>query len=272
MKMKSLPIIFLIALCLFCSCTKVIELDLNSSDPQTVIEGNIGTTGDSTLIKITKSVNFDESNNFPLVQNAIVTVSDNAGNSETLVEISAGNYSSSTFLGAVGRTYYLNVSSEGKTFTAQSAIPIQVNFDSLMVEKITSSGGGPGGGQGGGTTYKVTVQYADPSNQTNYYRFIEYHNGEPQGNIFVFDDHLANGQSVSTDLISFNRKLNSGDTLTIEMQCIDKPVYEYFHSFGNLFGGPQNASTPANPYTNIIGSKLGYFSAHTTQKITLVVP
>ena len=70
---------------------------MNSSEPQTVIEGNIGTTGDSTLIKITKSINFDESNNFPLVQNAIVTVSDDAGNSETLTEISAGNYSSSVF-------------------------------------------------------------------------------------------------------------------------------------------------------------------------------
>jgi Domain of unknown function (DUF4249) len=269
--MKKLFSIIAIATFLFTSCTKVIELDLNSSDPQIVIEGNIGTTGDSALIKITKSVNFDDSNNFPLVQNAIVTVSDDAGNSAILVESSPGNYSSSTFWGVVGRTYYLNVSSEGKTFTAQSVIPIQVNFDSLMVEKITSTGGGHGGGQGSGTSYKVTVQYADPSNQTNYYRFLEYHNGESQGNIFVFDDRLTNGQSVSVDLISFNRKLNSGDTLTIEMQCIDKPVYEYFHSFGNLFGGPQNASTPANPYTNIIGSKLGYFSAHTTQQRKFVI-
>jgi uncharacterized protein YbgA (DUF1722 family) len=53
-----------------------------------------------------------------------------------------------------------------------------------------------------------------------------------------------------------------GDVLKIEMQCIDEFVYEYFNSFGNTLGG---SATPANPYTNIIGSELGYFSAHTSE-------
>lgn len=263
----------LMLLMFLASCTQVIELDLNNSEPQTVIEGNISTGGDSTLIRITQSVNFDDSNNFPLVQGAIVTVSDDAGNSETLTEKTPGNYSSSTFSGISGRTYSLNVNAGGKTFSSQSTIPAQVNFDSLIVEKnTTTGGGGPGGGANGGTSYDIIVQYTDPTAETNYYRFVEYHNGEPQGSIFVYDDRLSNGNSVSTNLISFDRKLNTGDTLTIVMQCIDKPVYDYFNSFGNLFGGPQNASTPANPYTNIVGSKLGYFSAHTSQVKKFIVP
>lgn len=252
------------------SCTKVIELDLNSSEPQIVIEGSIGTTGDSTLIIITKSVNFDESNNFPWVENAIVTVIDDLGNSETLIEKSPGNYSSSTFIGVIGRTYFLNVNAEGIFFTSQSTIPSQVNFDSLIVEEVTTTGsGGPGGG--GGASHRVTVQYTDPNVETNYYRFIEYHNGEPQSNIFIFDDRLTNGNNISAELTSFSRNLNTGDTLTIVMQCIDKTVYDYFNSFGSLFGGPQNASTPANPYTNIEGSKLGVFSAHTIQRKYFVI-
>jgi len=105
----------------------------------------------------------------------------------------------------------------------------------------------------------------------NYYRFIEYHNGEPKGDVFVFDDIITNGNSVSIDLVSPDRELNSGDTITIVMQCIDKPIYDYFHGFGNLFGGPQNASTPANPYTNIDGSQLGYFSAHTIQSKSFII-
>lgn len=269
--MKKILSIAIISVSLFTSCTEVIELDLNTSLTQTVIEGNIRTNGDSTLVKITQSVNFDESNNFPLVENAIVTVSDDAGNSETLIEKSPGNYSSSVFLGVSGRTYILNVDSEGKNFTSQSTIPTQVNFDSLIVEEVTGGGGGPGGGGGSGTSYRVTIQYTDPASEINYYRFVEYHNGEPQSNAFVFDDRLNNGNFVSTELVSFNRKLNSGDTLTLEMQCIDKPVYDYFHSFGNLFGGPQNSATPANPYTNIVGSKLGYFSAHTTQSKSFII-
>lgn len=268
--MKKLFSITISTVLLFTSCTKEIELDLNSSEPQTVIEGSIGTTGDSALIIITKSINFDESNNFPWVENAIVTVNDDLGNSETLIEKSPGNYSSSTFIGGVGRTYFLIVNTEGNFFTAQSTIPTQVNFDSLIVEEVTSTGGfGPGGG--GGTSHRITVQYTDPTVETNYYRFIEYHNGEPQSNIFIFDDRLTNGNNVSAELTSFSRNLNTGDTLTIVMQCIDKSVYDYFQSFGSLFGGPQNASTPANPYTNIVGSKLGIFSAHTSQGKNFII-
>jgi hypothetical protein len=49
------------------------------------------------------------------------------------------------------------------------------------------------------------------------------------------------------------------------MQCIDKAVYEYFESMGNVNMGP-NSSSPANPYTNLKGAKLGYFSAHTVER------
>lgn len=269
--MQKIFLITISAVLLLTSCSEVIELDLNSSEPQTVIEGSVGTTDNSTLIKITKSINFDESNIFPWVENAIVIVNDDIGNSETLVESSPGNYSSSTFIGVVGRTYFLNVSAEGKVFTLQSTIPTQVNFDSLVVEEVTNpGGGGPGGG--GESSHRVKVQYTDPNVEKNYYRFIEYHNGVPQSNIFVFDDRLTNGNNVSAELTSLSRNLNTGDTLTIVMQCIDKSVYDYFNSFGSLFGGPQNASTPANPNTNIVGGKLGVFSAHTSQKITLIVP
>jgi hypothetical protein len=62
--------------------------------------------------------------------------------------------------------------------------------------------------------------------------------------------------------LTFPESLLPGDVLKIEMQCIDEFVYEYFNSFGNTLGG---SATPANPYTNIIGSELGYFNAHTSE-------
>ena len=42
-------------------------------------------------------------------------------------------------------------------------------------------------------------------------------------------------------------------------------VYEYFESMGNVNMGP-NSSSPVNPYTNLKGAKLGYFSAHTVER------
>lgn len=254
------------------ACTKEIKVDLNSSDPQIVIEGSVPANGEKVRIDISKSVNFDESNEFPKVQNASVVVKDNFGNAETLTESSPGVYTSLSLTGIAGRTYYLEVNCEDKNLTSFSTIPQQVKFDTLIVKKSTQSGGGPGSmaSGGSGTSYEVTVGYADPVSEKNYYRFLEYVNGNYNGH-YVFDDRLTNGIAVNTVLMGIKRSLKPGDTLKIEMQCIDYSVFDYFNSFGNLHGGPMNASTPANPYSNIHGSMLGYFSAHTVIRRFVVI-
>lgn len=248
----------LITVVLLASCTEEIEIDLNSSDPQIVIEGSVSTTGKS-VIKITESVNFDESNDFPRVQNAFVEISDNLGNSEILLESSEGIYSTTSFGGVEGRTYSLNVQIDDKSLESMSSVPNQVSFDSLIVRK----GSAPGfpGAQENDLFYEVRVQYKDPADETNYYRFVEIVNNEIT-NSYVFDDRLNNGEFVTQPLLNFARELVPGDVLQIEMQCIDESVYEYFKSFGNTQG---SSATPANPYTNIIGSELGYFNAHTSE-------
>jgi hypothetical protein len=40
---------YLLALMILLSCTEEIDIDLNSSDPQIVIEGNVSTTGESVI-------------------------------------------------------------------------------------------------------------------------------------------------------------------------------------------------------------------------------
>lgn len=57
----------------------------------------------------------------------------------------------------------------------------------------------------------------------------------------------------------------------IEMECIDKSVFDYFESLGNSAMGPRNSSSPANPYTNLTGGLLGFFSAHTVERREYVV-
>jgi hypothetical protein len=248
----------IITLMILSSCTEIIDIDLNSSNPQIVIEGNVSNTGES-VIKITKSVNFDESNNLPKVQNAIVEISDNLGNSEILLESSEGIYSTSSFGGVEGRTYSLNVQVDNLKLESVSYMPNNVSFDSLFVTK----GSAPGfpGAQENDLFYEVRVKYKDPADEVNFYRFVEIVNNEIT-NSYVFNDRLNNGEYVTVPLLNLSRELVPGDVLQIEMQCIDEFVYEYFNSFGNTQGG---SPTPANPYTNIIGSELGYFSAHTSE-------
>jgi len=264
---NSIRLVFLLLGVLLVSCTKELDIDVNSSDPQIVVEANLSTIS-PIEIRLTESVNFDDDNVFPIVSGALITVEDDLGNQYNLTEIEPGKYTNPSLLGTVGRVYFLTILSNNKELSATSTIPNQVFFDSLIVNEAS---GNSTGGPGGVGTHEVFVDYNDPSNQNNYYRFVEFKNGV-YVNAFLFDDRLTDGLSTTTGLIGFARNLNSGDTLTIEMQCVDKFIYEYYKSFENLFGGPASSSTPANPYTNIIGSKLGYFSAHTSQKRTYIVP
>ena len=257
------------------SCSEVIEIDIIDAEPQIVIEGSVGTNGDSSEIKISKSVNLYADNVFPAVSNAIVILSDNSGNRDTLIETSIGTYRSNHIFGQSGMTYYLEIQTENKMLSASSTIPNQVNFDSLIIRENTSTSGpgpgGPGGGTPGEIRYQVFVVFQDPPNVKNYYRFVEYVNGVQRSRLYISDDRLTDGLTNKLELRS-SKKYLSGDVITFEMQCIEKSIYDYFNSFENLNGGPQSSSTPANPYTNIVGSKLGYFSAHTVQRISYTIP
>ena len=66
---------------------------------------------------------------------------------------------------------------------------------------------------------------------------------------------------------------SSGDQVTVDMLCLDPAVYKYWYSLDRgATGGGISGATPANPVTNISGGALGYFSAHTLQSKTMVVP
>lgn len=262
-KLKSLCFV-LTTLLIHIGCTEKIEIDLNLSRPQFVIEGNVSTSGEST-VKISKSVNFDESNIFPKVENANVEISDNFGNNEILTETSPGFYYSSSFGGIENRRYSLKVSINDQVLESTSHIPTKVDFDSLIVIK-TDVPNIPGVEENE-FYHEVRVKFKDPSNSINYYRFVETVNNEIL-NSFVFDDILTNGNNVTFQLQDFTRELVSGDVYKVEMQCIDEYVFDYFNSFGNTQSG---TATPANPYSNILGSELGYFNAHTSEIKQIII-
>jgi hypothetical protein len=251
------------------SCEKEIELDLNKANKKFVIEGQI-TANEVAIIKITKTVDFTESNEFPAVSGAVVSLSNGTGKTEQLRETSAGIYESKEIKGEEGKTFTLNVSSEGNTFTAVSTMPKNVKLSGARVEK--SSFAPPGGGGSGAQTYIVYPQFIDPTPFGNNYRFIQATKSKVDKTIIVANDNIGNGLPNSRPLLSRGLEIVEGDNVTIQMECIDKPIYDYFFSLASLAGnGPGGGTVPANPVTNIKGGALGYFSAHTVQKMTVEV-
>lgn len=255
--MKKLLFISIATIGLFASCQKVIDVDLNSKDPQLVIEGNVTDQPGPYTVQLTKTVNFSESNTFPGVSGATVTIADNVGNTETLNETSPGIYQTSTLQGTPGRTYTLTVVAEGKTYTASSTMPNNVPLDSVWVVDDPAFG-----------KYLIPVYY-DPAGKGNYYRVVEYVNHERNNGIFIYDDAFNDGLMNGQPLFDFETEYVTGDTIDLALYCIDKPVYQYYFSLEQTVSGQTGA--PANPESNISNKALGYFSVHTVSTKRAVI-
>lgn len=256
--------VILVALC---GCQEVIDIDLNSTAPKLVIEGNIHTGPGPYYVGLSKTVNFDDPNQFPTISNALVVISDDMGNHDTLEELTVlpGVYHTHFLQGAESHTYYLTVTAEGHTYTSQCTVPPTVTLDSLRSINLSTPSGI--------NTLMLPV-YTDAPGVKNFYRFIETINGDKQNRIFVFDDTGYDGLTNQRPLLSLNNHIHAGDTVIVEMQGISQDIYNYFFVLAQQNGGLINPSgNPANPPSNIQGENvIGYFSAYNFQSDTLIIP
>ena len=220
----TLSIIYLLS-----SCTEIIDVNINASNPQIVVEATIG-TNEQPFVLITKTNDLNGSDQIQQVENAQVSISDNDGNVVNLYEIAPGQYlnPTSTFTGQIGKTYHLNILVEDKTISSTSTIPSFVPIDSVTVINSIYPGGGPPVGDQSASFYEVSIHYSDPENVINYYRILLFVNGLAQSGNHVYTDNFNNGKNVMQTLFMYNTKLKSGDIISIEMECIDKNVYNYF--------------------------------------------
>ncbi len=246
------------------SCEKEISINLNSIEPLIVIEGNITDTPGPHYVKISRTVNFDSENSFPAVTNALVIISDNRGLKDTLTEMSQGVYKTNKITGVEQNSYYLTVNVEGKNFYAISSMPKKVSLDSLTFAPLIFNPTKE--------LYYTVPLYTDPVQLGNYYRFYLFVNDEKENSYSVFNDNLNNGLVNGRPLFSRDPGIEKGDTVTVEMHCIDENVYNYFYALTQLSSGRPGGVTPSNPTSNISGDyALGYFSAHTIQRVTQIV-
>jgi hypothetical protein len=249
------------------SCTKVVDLKLGNSSGQLVIEGNITNVNGPQYVVLTTNVPFSNTNTYPPVTGATVTISDQLGHKYSLIEGPQGTYAINPLAGKAGNTYNLNVLVNSTSYNASSTLPALVALDSVTAKTSPFNNS-----SNGKVEKEITVHYQDPAGVSNQYRFLMWVNGVQVKSIFAFDDQLTDGRSVSSDLREDDITIYSGDTVKVEMQCIDKPVYLYwFTLMQQQAKGAAGSVAPSNPPTNLTPATLGYFSAHTTQTQTIVV-
>jgi hypothetical protein len=264
-------------------CEKVVNLDLKTSDSQLVIEANLANDNKPCQVSLSRSVNYAETNTFPAVSGAAITLADDAGGLETLRESSPGQYVGSTIRGVSGHTYTMRVEVGGAAYVAVSTLPgvpaltgnpAPVPFDVLRTE--VSNLGSTG-------RIQAVVEFTDPLGLGNSYLFRQYRNGRLNKTIFLQNDKFTDGKRVtqalrvpggggSSDPNDLD-KLVSGDSLVVEMQNVDPNAYEYFRTLNQILQtNPVFSTTPANPKSNFTGGALGYFNAHSRRVRRILVP
>lgn len=244
------------------SCQKVIDLQLRNDTGKLVIEGNIVDGHGPQTVKLSRNVPFTSTNTYPAVSGATVTVSDSLGNTFLFTEGPAGTYSSN-IRGFPGDTYALMVKTGGQTYTASSKMPQPVKIDSIIAQ--------PEAFTGKKNRRDISVYFQDPQGITNQYRFILTVNGIQVNRVFAYNDDFFDGKYVGLELFANEADIEPGDIVTVEMQCVDKPVYTYWFSLMQQDNGPGGGVSPTNPPTNISPATLGYFSAHTSSVKTMIV-
>ncbi|HEY4148372.1 MAG TPA: DUF4249 domain-containing protein [Chitinophagaceae bacterium] len=264
MKLTIKPVLLLFLLAV-AGCKKVIHVDLNDVAPQIVITGDVTNATGPYIVNISKTVNFSESNVFPPVQGAQVTITGTDGTHDNLAETTPGRYATTlSWLGKTGVSYTLTVVTGGQTYTATSTMPPQVPLDSVSFQATT--------GLGRKLHLQAVPNYQDPAGVSNYYQFTENINGQDYTKkVFASNDRLSDGKYTSRRLDT-DTTLQVGDLLLVSMYCIDQGVYNYLSTLNNESdAGNFSSVTPANPTSNINNGALGYFSAHSTQSRQVIV-
>lgn len=240
----------------FFACTKVIDLKVHNSSPVYVIEGNVTDEPGPYTVKVSNTVGFYANNQYPGVSGAMVSIKDGAGHMDRLVDNGDGTYSTVTLQGVPGQTYSLQVVIGKDTFAGVSSMPARVNLDSVVIQSVLN---------GGKAVLVAVPRFVNPQGVAYYY-FDQTIDGYLDRSFYYWTSQFSAGlaNNFSLERASNDSTLHVGDTVQVEMQCIDEPMYNYWVGVDQSASESQQA-IPGNPPTNLTGGALGYFSAHTSQ-------
>jgi len=267
--------VLLLIFSLFISCQKVIDLDVFNSAPQLVVEANISNEPGPYFVRLTKTINLNDLTTIPPVLGAEVEIADSTGTHETLTELSQGNYITKFLEGKPGHKYTLTIRSEGQVYKAVSEMPDPVTDFTVGIKREANSlSENPQNSGGDGYHYRISYEIKDPADYTNYYRLVVIHKSAEISSRRVFDDQFHNGKLIADDFVLNDTiRYTPGDIIEIDLQNIDKNIYNFFRTLREGAGSLSFLSaSPSNPLSNISNNGLGYFSACSVVRKFVTIP
>lgn len=261
-KLKLILILFFPAL-LFPACEDTVDINVNEGAPALVVEGWLTNRPENHYVKLYSTKALGGSNEFQPVVNALLLLSDDAGNTEQLKELSSGKYEISAIKGVEGRTYTLRIQTSDGSYEVISKMPrLSMAPDSL------------------------TFKYEEKSiiyDQSGYYPYI--HGQELEGkddyiqvklfknnkylnnvdDINIFSDKFVDGNYIDMGL-EIDSAFAKGDTIRAEVWSLTESACHFWTDIqtqlrnGGIFASPlTNARTNVKKLTENSKNVTGYF-------------
>jgi len=281
------------------SCEKNINFNLNRA-PDVLVVDAIIENGIAPRVILTNSFSFFSNINATIllnsfVHNAVVTMSNgtlthqlkeyhyqigNSVNSSINVYYYGIDSSDMTtaFKGAFNTSYTLNITSNGKNYSAFTTIP-------PLAKKIDNLSWKPAPFTTDTSDIILSLTTTDPPGLGNYIRYFTRTNSKPflPGENSVYDDEIIDGTTYSFQLppgVDRNKRVpfdssyfKRGDTITVKFCNIDKGTYTFwntwefaFQSIGNPFAQPNKV------LGNISNGALGDFYGYAADYKTIIIP
>lgn len=264
----------LLSVLVLSGCRELVEVELLDQKPQLVVEAEITDTSGPHFVKLSLTQDYFSDEALPPADNAIVTIRDNKGQEETLIQTEPGLYVTQDLEGITGRTYTLSIEREGEKYESKGSLPEEAVIDSLEYRYFPAS---PPLLEEG---YYVIAYGSLPENRNNFFRFKVFENDSlynGRSDLFVqSDEFLGNTQSIS---LRFPYPFREGDKVRIEMYTISEEMYQYYIELitllfndGGLFSPPpQNPVSNIRNLTNPANPPLGYFQVASITKGSLLI-
>ncbi len=266
------------------SCEKVIDpskVDLPPHEEIIFIEGEVVRKKQNNVIDATgpfyvtirkSKAYLDHTEGFTGVLDAVVTLRDDAGNSEVLTHLNHGMYQSGGQVEAIeNRTYTLEVVINGSVYSASSFLSPMSEFTATPYVYEEETGFFPAG-------YFFFSQWRREADASSFFRVRAFKNDK----IWYGDPEVAFKYLLVDDSYGLSENLNffipynyePGDTAMMELMSLDEATYVYFQSIDQQgqAGTSPLAPVPGNVRTNFDGKNvMGHFSAYASHRIQTVV-
>ena len=253
----------LLTILMLFSCEEVINIDLDSVDPELVVEAVIAK--DSTCrVLLTLTSPYYDARTPVKVDDAVVSISSNRGEYELLENQGGGLYRSKLIAGATGVSYMLNIEWGSKSITGSATLNEAVQI--ISADPVNNPFNRPGSEQ----AFILETKFADNPETDDFY-MLRYTRNDTLlgGHISLVSDALSIPGLI--DYTEWRYDFRKDDRVTVEVYSIDRNLFSYFMELNEITSSGIAFSTPYNPGSSLSEGALGYFAAWSFSSLTFVI-